>query len=258
MKICFIGNSHLAPLAVTSHGVKPESSTEERKFYISRTYGNQPLKIVGTKDVATLDMVKIEATSTSESTVFAEDWDHFVVLGFGFSVVSMIESWKEYQPDDLPFDLGGQLLTPEVSISYTNHRIAQSQASRLISILRRVTDKPVTLVPAPLPAEWAGTESGERLEAFHAFNDNQAERYLLENYESQKNRFIANGIRVIEQPEESKRGSMWTKTSLCLGQPDAPDERGFFKRRDFYHMNKTFGKMMLSRIISELYEQQGK
>jgi len=242
MKICFIGNSHLAPLAVTAHGVEPKFPNEQRKFYISRTYGKQPLKLVGANDVAILDMVKIEGEEASESTIFTEDWDHFVVLGFGFSAVSLIEGWKEYQPDVLPIDLGGQLLTPEVSASYTNHIIAQSQASRLITILRRVTDKPITLVPAPLPAEWAGTESGERLEAFHTFTDNLSEQYLIENYEAQKDRFISNGIRVVDQPEETKSGSIWTKTTFCLGQPDGPDERGFFERRDFYHMNKTFGK----------------
>lgn len=258
MKICFIGNSHLGPLAVTSSGVAPKFANEERKFYISRTYGNQLLKLVGANDVASLDMVKIDGANNSDSTIFTEEWDQFVVLGFGFSVVSMIESWKEYQPDDLPFDLGGQLLTPQVSNSYMNHRVAHSQASRLISILKRITDKPVTLVPAPLPAEWAGTETGERLKAFHAFKDDSAQRYLIEQYEIQKERFVASGIQVIDQPSETKNGSMWTKTSLCLGQPGTLDERGFFERRDFYHMNKTFGKMMLSRIISELYEQQGK
>lgn len=258
MKICFIGNSHLAPLAVTSPGVETKFSNEERKFYISRTYGKHILKLIGANEVATLDMVKIDGDASSDSTIFTEEWDHFVVLGLGFSVVSMVENWKEYQPDSLSVDLGGQLLTPEVSAPFINHSVAQSQAARLISILRRVTDKPVTLVPAPLPAEWAATESGDRLEAFHAFKDAEAKQYLLEKYEEQKARFAANGIQVIDQPEETRSDSMWTKTSLCLGQPDASDDKGFFERRDFYHMNKSFGKMMLTRIISELYEKQGR
>lgn len=257
MKICFIGNSHLGPLAVSSRDANAKTEFEKRAFYISRTYGTQVLKLVGETQVATLDMVKIDGKTIVDSTLFTEDWDHFVVMGFGFSVISMVESWKEYQPDALPIDLGGQLLTPEVATSYNNYRVAQSQASRLLATLRKITDKPITLVPAPLPAEWAATESGERLEAFHAFKDNNAERYLLDNFAKQKARFAAQGIDVISQPQESISGSMWTKTSLCLGQPGVSDPKGFFERRDFYHMNKFFGNIMLKSVIDHLYEKQG-
>ncbi|MGP5124575.1 hypothetical protein ACTXJU_17080 [Glutamicibacter ardleyensis] len=257
MKICFIGNSHLGPLAVASQNTRPNSEDEKRKFYISRTYGTQLLKLVGEKQVSTLDMVKIDSKSVTDSTLFTDEWDHFVVVGFGFSVISMVESWKEYQPDALPFDLGGQLLTPELAESYNNYRVAQSQVSRLLTNLRSVTDKPITLVPAPLPAEWAATESGDRLEAFHAFQDASAEKYLLEKFQDQKARFVAQGIRIVDQPQETLSGAMWTKTSLCLGQPQTSDSKGFFERRDFYHMNKSFGKIMLDSIIDNLYEKQG-
>ncbi|WP_418909112.1 hypothetical protein [Glutamicibacter endophyticus] len=253
MRICFIGNSHLGPLAVSSQDIKAVHDADKRKFYISRTYGTQRLKVVGLNKVSILDMVKIDADSATKSTIFTEDYDQFVIVGFGFSLISIVESWREYQPDDLPAYLGGQLMTKEVAKSYNNYCLAKSQASRLLAELRAVTDKPITLVPAPLPAKWAAEESGERLETFHLFRGAEPARYVHDVFMKQQDRFRAEGIRIVSQPLETIDELIWTKSTLCLGQPGIDDPRGFFEKRDFYHMNKKFGNLMLQEVLDALY-----
>lgn len=256
MKICFIGNSHLGPLAASSLAMESETNTEKRAFFISRTYGQQPLRIVGDSEVAVLDMVNLDIRSGADSVIFTEEWDHFVIVGFGFSLIAMVESWKDYQPDEFPADLGGQLLTPDLTAEYNDYVVDNTQAGRLISKLREVTNKPISLVPAPLPAEWARTESGERLEAFHSFADESAESFVLRSFAQQKQRFLAKGVGVMTQPNDTVAGSMWTQTEYCLGQPGVEDPKEFFNRRDFYHMNKKFGERLLTSILDQLHEHQ--
>lgn len=248
MRICLVGNSHLGPIAAAAS----RDLENETGHFISRTYGKVPLKIMGKNYATVVPEIRIEDKLQVSAILNVDDWDAFVVVGCGFSVVRLVEKWTVYQPEALTLDLGGYLVPDELYSAHENDIMDSSQASRILGQLKEATDKPVYLVPAPLPAEWAGKRDGPRFEPFRIFSDVANRKYLLNRMDFQLDRMISKGVAPIYQPESTSIDSLWTKTEFCLGQPDDTSEGSFYARGDFYHMNKAFGLIYWNEIQRQI------
>ncbi|BCW85363.1 hypothetical protein NicSoilE8_30360 [Arthrobacter sp. NicSoilE8] len=244
MKISLIGNSHLGPIAAAASG----DTRHETGHYISRTYGKLPLKIISKNSAVVVPEIRIEDQPHVQSVLNIDDWDAFVVVGCGYSVVRLVENWSEYQPDALPAEIGQYLVPEDLYPGYENEVMDTTQAVRIAVQLQSVTDKPIYLVPAPLPAEWVLRREGGRFESFHPFSDPQCRDYLLGRVSDQLRRLEKRGIRPIVQPGSTIDSQIWTKTEFCLGQPNDTSEKSFYSRGDFYHMNKDFGSVAWDHI----------
>ncbi len=257
MKICFIGNSHLGPIAAASHVVSSGIPGLEMVHYISRTYGALPLKMFSPTDVESFPYVKIENRQDVDSLINVDDWDAFVIVGFGFSLIRLVEKWVEFQPDSLGVDLGGHLLVPGFVDAYENECMDSTQAVRLMRRVRDMTGKPIYLVPAPFPAEWAGNREGEKFRPFRAIKASGEEPAAISAFERQLRRLPGRRIKPIKQPQSTVTDLMWTDEAFALGQPSERSETSFYARGDFYHMNKTFGEIYLREIVSVVVADLG-
>lgn len=252
MKICYVGNSHLGPLATANRTFNNKIDDYVAGHFIARTYGKTPLKVAGKGDTVSFPQFLLADNPNVKTVVFAEDWDFLMVVGLGFSLIRLIESWRKYQPDVLSDTFGEHLLTSDLSASHDDYVMDDTQATRLISSLSEITDKPIGLVPAPFPAEWASTESSERLSTFHEFISEENREYALSAYQRQVERVESRGVRVFSQPPATITEEMWTKKDYCLGQQGDHDPKGFFARGDFYHMNQDYGAQVTQDIVGQL------
>lgn len=244
MKIGLIGNSHLGPIAAAAS----RDSRHETGRYISRTYGTLPLKLISKNTAEVVREIRIEDQPLVSSVLSVDDWDAFVVVGCGYSLVRLVENWTKFQPDVLPAKIGQYLVPEDLYPGYENAVMDTTQAVRIAGQLQNVTDKPVYLVPAPLPAEWVLGREGGRFKGFHPFANLQCRNYLLGRMSGQLNRLEAKGIKPIVQPDSTIQNHMWTRTEFCLGQPEDTSEKSFYTRGDFYHMNKDFGSVAWDHI----------
>lgn len=250
MRICLVGNSHLGPIAAAAS----RDRGSDTGHFISRTYGKVPLKIFGKNHAAVIPEIRIEDKPHVPASINVDDWDAFVVVGCGFSVVRLVEKWTAYQPEALSVELGQYLVPDELYSAYENDIMDSSQAFRIIRQFNEVTDKPVYIVPAPLPAEWAMEREGQRFVPFRKFSDDASRDYLMRRMDFQLARMVENGVTPISQPESTRTGSLWTKTEFCLGQPGDTSEESFYARGDFYHMNKSFGEVYWEEIRRRIHQ----
>ncbi|XAS65990.1 hypothetical protein V3C33_10720 [Micrococcaceae bacterium Sec5.7] len=219
--------------------------------YIDRTYGKVPLKLVGRASAGAMASFLIEEGDNISSMVAVEDWDAFVVVGLGFSLVRLVEKWTSFQPDCLSEPVGEHLLVPELVDGYDNAGMDTTKALALIRKLRTLTDKPISLVPGPLPAAWVLNRSGGRFDSFQPFAGYRNRAFLLAQFEKQVNRVRAMGVDVVNPPEETVIDDMWTRTEFCLGQPSDPSPDSFYAKGDFYHMNREYGDLVSRSIMQE-------
>ncbi|OFI39654.1 hypothetical protein BIU82_00900 [Arthrobacter sp. SW1] len=236
-------------MAAVSGAVASSLPDTEVANYISRTYGTVPLKVISESDAEVFPFVKIDGKSGAGSILSLDDWDAIVVVGFGFSLIRLVERWGQFQPDSLNADLGGHYLVPEFSDGNDNECIDSSQAVRLLRRLREMTAKPIYLVPAPLPAEWAAVREGDAFSSYRKLREAGDERRAVAAFDSQLRRLPGRRIKPIRQPQSLTRGGMWTPSEYCLGRPEDAAEGSFYARGDFYHMNKEFGEVYLREIL---------
>lgn len=253
MKVCFIGNSHLGPIAAVSHTVAAEEPGTKIASFISRTYGTVPLKVIAEADAEVFPFVKIDVRTGADSVLSLDDWDAIVVVGFGFSLIRLVERWGHFQPDSLAADLGGHYLVQEFANDSDDECMDTTQAVRLIRRLREMTVKPIYLVPAPLPAEWAAERDGQSFEPFRKLREAGDEKRSLSAFDRQLRRLPGRRIKPVRQPASLTTGGMWTPSEFCLGRPEDNEEGSFYARGDFYHMNKEFGEIYLREILRTIH-----
>jgi hypothetical protein len=251
MRVCLIGNSHLGPIAAASAHRMREIPELRIGHYIDRTYGKVPLKMVSQTGAETLTSFRVEEGDNISSTVSVEEWDAFAVVGLGFSLIRLVERWTTFQPDRLPASIGKHLLVPDLVDGYDDASMDTTRALGLISKLRALTDKPISLVPGPLPASWVLNRDGGRFDSFHPFSEHRNRAFLLAQYEKQINRVREMGVRVITPPEDTVIDEMWTRTEFCLGQPSDHSPDSFYAKGDFYHMNRDYGDLVSRSIMQE-------
>jgi hypothetical protein len=251
MRVCMIGNSHLGPIAKASARRMREVPGLRIGHFIDRTYGSVPLKLVGTSSAEVVGSIKIEDKPAVPSIVDIAEWDSFVVVGLGFSLIRLVEKWADFQPDALPPILGDHLLVPELAEGYDDAVMDSTKALTVIRVLRSMTDKPVSLLPAPLPAEWVASRSGERFEPFRLFSEEDHKRYVADQFERQLGRIRDLGVEVVRPPQETVIDRIWTRDAFCLGNPSMGDENSFYARGDFYHMNEEYGEYVSQEIFRD-------
>lgn len=254
MRICLIGNSHLGPVAAASSRRMQEAPQMRLGHYIDRTYGKVPIHLTAQDRVETMSSFRLEEGMNISTTVSVPDWDAFVVVGLGFSLIRLVEKWSIFQPDYLSARMGTHLLVPELVDGYDNESMDSTKALDLIGKLRSLTDKPISLVPGPMPAAWVTKRTGGRFDSFLPFVDPRNRAFLLLQFEKQIERLQAKSVRVIRPPADALIDGMWTRNELCLGQPSDASPGSFYARGDFYHMNRMYGDMVSKEIVRSLHD----
>jgi hypothetical protein len=254
MKICFIGNSHMSRFYSLLTEKKPAleegaevPETISPSFFLERAVGTMPLTIYGEGDGdgATFNDILL----TRSRPLRCRDYEAFVTIGLGFSLISIIEFWGQYRP---LHDIGAGPYSHLVSDAFYQKAAAsllhESKAVRVLREIGKHTNKPRILVPQPYPMLWAQDGQTGRTGVFKFISDSGLLEAAGALYERIVNEIETSGIIVQRQPPETQANVYFTKNEFGLADPQDTSEGSLFSRGDFFHANTAFAELTLASL----------
>lgn len=247
MKICLIGNSHASgAYSLIKNGI----STFEIDFFLERSSGNSCLKVI---DDSEDEVVEIEDVMlTRLAPVKTSRYDAFAIYSMGFSFGRCVEIYRDYAPDAYRNEKAKYLVSDDFFDAAIESILLESKAVRIMRALRSFSDRPIILVPQPLPLEWAVTRSLRRTEVFAEALKKDFLEHVFKVYATVIDKLRREGFVVLEQPRETLTLKYFTLSEFGLADPadDRPDS--LYARGDFFHANQAYAKIVLKDLEAEL------
>lgn len=226
MKICVLGNSHVASLKLGLEKIAAPNKAE-LVFFASRASAMGALRLDGKRLVPSNENLarSIAHTSDGRKEIVVDDFDAFLVYGLGFR---------------LP--LLGRHLTSAVRRHACRDTATASLNHRLCALLRKATDKPVHV----------GHDPQEAVDARKAAI---VERLPYETvFEMTANELRGEDLRLVSQPRETFADDWFTQQKFSSGsiRLDIGDERSneVHRDEDNKHMNGDYGRIWLESFFS--------
>lgn len=249
MRICFIGNSHLGHAGRAVRSLLRDTP-HEADLFIERSYGTEPLTIHNGAGTHRFDHIPMDPRLGTEFRV--EDYDAFVVVGLMFSLIRQVEGSVDFQRDTYRGPRPGQIASEAMYQHYLDGLFDETKARLVMDTLQQVTDRPIWLVPQPLPLSWVRDRTGERFEVFgDLYAAGEADRTLAD-FHRQVERVRERGVQVLPQPESTIVDDMFTRSEFGLADPQDQSEKSFYRRGDFYHMNVDFGREQMQSLFGRM------
>ncbi len=245
MRICFIGNSHLGHAAQAIRGLV-KGGPHEADLFVERSYGSEPLTIRAGQAEHRLPRIPLDARL--ETVADVGSYDAFVLVGLMFSLVRQVESSVEFQRDTYRGPTPGAIASEAMYQRYLDALYDATKATLVLDTLQQVTDKPLWLIPQPLPLSWVREREGARFEVFGALWDSGEAERTLADFRRQVQRVEDRGIGVLPQPESTTVDGMFTRDEFGLADPADVSEKSFYVRGDFYHMNREYGRAQITDL----------
>lgn len=245
MRICFIGNSHLGHAAQPIRSLVKDGP-HEADLFVERSYGTEPLTVRAAGTDRRLARIPLDARLGTVADV--EAYDAFVVVGLMFSLVRQVESSVSFQRDTYRGPTPGAIASEAMYQRFLDSLYDATKAVHVLDTLQEITDRPLWLIPQPLPLSWVRQRQGERFEVFgDLWSSGEAERTLAD-FRRQVRRIEDRGIGVLPQPASTVVDEMFTRDEFGLADPADDSEKSFYRRGDFYHMNKDFGRAQIEAL----------
>jgi hypothetical protein len=231
MKLCMIGNSHLACLKqawdeAPRPGLEPGFFGAPRDLLKTLVLENGR---IGSPDRAVRAI--LAGVSGGADTLDPRAWDGFVLVGLALHVIPPVQADR----------LDGRL-SAAVQQATLRARFARTAMAHVLGLLRQVTDRPAWLLPTPLPrppAPGAAKPLPPDV-AGHAAGLTRL-RQALET----------GPTRLLGQPPDTILHDRWTRPDYgerAIGL--MPDETGSFVKppEDRTHMNAAFGRRLWAML----------
>lgn len=271
VRLCFLGNSHLAAIHLAIIRQPPSSSRFEIKTFAATSRGLEDLVVQGKKLVPKSKNVQreIELSSGGQRSINISDFDGIILYGLGFGLFRGPRWLTHYRT---ACSLGSENAPHLVSSAFLAESFRDIlKSTALFSVLRRVReicDTPIFVVPTPYLSDallnteylskaesFAGRQlSGIQLNLINADNyrnlaQSNSLKQFSEIYEKALNEFeIKFNIRFIIQPEETICREFFTKQKYSVGSVRLNSKLAH-PPDDFFHMNEEFGLKMLNKIL---------
>lgn len=229
MKICVLGNSHVASLKLGLDKLSASQKNVEMVFFASRGGALGALRLEGHRLVPANDNLAkaIAHTSGGKSEVALDEYDAFLVYGLGFRLPVL-----------------GRNLSAAVSRQACRDTATASLNYRICTLLRRATDKSIHL--GHEPQEAAGQKS-------HRASDGLPYETVLEQMERE---LLGDGLKMVAQPRQTLADDWFTIPKFSAGSSrlDIGDavSNELHPDADTKHMNADFGRMWLENFLARL------
>lgn len=233
MRICVLGNSHVASLKLGLEKLPAECKNLEMVFFASRGGGMQGLRLEEDRLLPTGEGLtkSIAHTSGGKTEVVLAEYDAFLVYGLGFR---------------LPLTAGH--LSAAVKRQLSRDTLASSINFRLCSLLREATDKPVYVGHDPQEA------AGRRHPDLAAHLPYEAV------YAMAREDLARHDVQLLTQPKQTFADTWFTIPSYSAGSVrlDIGDERSntLHDDTDSKHMNGEFGRVWLEGLLAAVRDKQ--
>ncbi len=232
MKICVIGNSHVAVLKHAYDNLPKTAATPELTFFADRGAGVNKLEVTGRKlapparDRSLLSAIRM--TSGGHANIDPDLYDRFLLIGMAADVRQLAE----------------MVLQP-ISEAARNCAIGDYWSSRavarMVAKLKAITDKPVIYGVTPLVA------------AARKNNDGPA-AYEKMIALSKQLFFDDMGVALVAQPVETIVNGYNTALDYARGsiRLQVKKNQGFQQHKvdELHHMNPAYGALWLKRFLA--------
>jgi hypothetical protein len=188
-------------------------------------------------------------TGRSDS-VSVTGYDAYVLIGLGFGPINVFRTYRRFSF----FGLNGkrrQVLSRENFVKAVRKPVMESGAMHLAMLLMPLS-RPVIIVPTPLPnLKGLDDQEQEKMEPFRAAVAAGDDAALMEVYHSVVKELAAGGIRVIDQPAETRASVVATLPSYSENAP-GPGYDDIRPSDDYMHMNADYGAVIWRHVLAEL------
>lgn len=249
MRICLIGNSHLGHAGRAVRSLLRDTP-HAADLFIERSYGTEPLTIHSGEGAHRFEHIPMDPRLGTE--VRMEDYDAFVVVGLMFSLIRQVEASVDFQRDTYRGPRRGQIASEAMYQHFLDGLFDATKARLVMDTLQQATDRPVWLIPQPLPLSWVRNRTGERFEVFGDLHASGETERTLADFHRQVERVRERGVQVLPQPESTVEDEMFTRDEFGLADPQDQSEKSFYRRGDFYHMNVDYGREQMQSLFSGL------
>lgn len=273
-RLCLLGNSHigaykralntldgeLGDVAITMFGA-PGS-----KFFGLRVEGDEI--VTDEEDTA----VSLERTGGSRR-IRLRDYDAVVVIGGSARHRNVAGLLQSYRPPFLNLRLGAadrgevdrkfrrQLKefyaeTPSVLVSdrlleeILKSAVAQSNAHQLLLDLSRIENLSLGHVVTPFPSSIVLEARSKHV--LRRIAQLGAGPQFAERYWQAIDRSLPGSVRVIRPPEDVLVNGILTDRTYSDGSMALNEDDGEHGEEDFLHMNESYGKIMLPRVVAAM------
>jgi hypothetical protein len=253
-RVCVIGNSHIAALKLGWDVIEYGYPQIDLTFFGSPRKNLRDLRVENGALVAGSEktLKHLQSTSKGQSEIIAEKFDVFLIVAMDFGVRRLEDVYRHYRSEEHKNMKGTKHYVSNACFSLAAKGLLRATlAFEIASKLKQLTDNPVMFVPQPFPS---ADISGDALweDMIHYGDD----VLLARTFRKIASELSANGEPVIQQPEGTKSGEMFTRPELSKGSRrltmnfdvEHPDD-------DYWHMNHDYGAAVLRNAIRSIKGQ---
>ncbi|HEX8234277.1 MAG TPA: hypothetical protein VF559_13135 [Caulobacteraceae bacterium] len=253
MRLCLIGNSHLAALLNSWEDTAPSYPDVQATFFGTRAQFFFALSAAGDGRLTMAPRTMLVSTGgqgeVRVSDIPLGDFDLAVVIGCGFSPSAVLRTYQDYHFHGLRARRPTGVTREQFKYGVRD-KIDQSPAWHVISLIRSQSRLPVLLAPSPLPSEEGVGKGGKAiLDTYAEALANEDARELLRVYADICRDLAEQGVRVVNQPEATKAAPLSTMQIYSIGSSRLRSKDRLHADDDVFHMNAAYGQLMWAEIV---------
>lgn len=244
LKVCFIGNSHLAAFKTGWDQRGNLFPGVDADFFGSAGAGFARLTREGRNLVSHDQAItrQIEFTSGGKSQITLDDYDAFILVAMGHGMIKHLKNCADHRP--IGMAPASYIISDKLFAKSIYHNTRRSVAAKIAKLIREVTDSLIIMCEQPLPRPMVKENGLTLWKEIHAVAPEVARVFNKVKTRMEGSLSLVS----IRQPESTIADSFFTKTEF--GENAIRLRPGFDKtyQDDVEHMNAAFGLEYLRSI----------
>lgn len=251
MKIGVIGDSHIAAFKLAWHdlaGAYPDVSL----MFFGSAGQDMKEKVAIEKNclVAVTEDAKNDFYHTSGglTEVDFSDFDVVLMIGMDCRMLPLYKALKSHRAYDAPAsikDADYQTISAGCITRICMDQMKNTSMFRILSLIRAISQIPVFVIPCPLPSKACTHDTSARW----AFLTRNACKTVQQSYYQGLSCLCRSfAATLITQPDDTVSDFLFTREQLSVGSVRLDDHllTTLHKESDYVHMNRDYGKEVLS------------
>lgn len=253
MKLCVIGNSHLAAFRIGLTKAPDLFPDLDVEFFGAKGVGLKALRVRDGRMVARSPKIseQLSMTSGGKTSIDPKAYDAFLIVGLNAGAASLMKCARRHRTVQMVAKSTPSHLVSDAMFDIAARELLEGAVFlQVVDQLRQiVADRPIVVAANPCPSwdivaaepdPWADADLvGPRLAAI---------------WEEKKRKVSADlGVEFVEQPDETLKNGFFTREEFAHGSVrlrlTAEHEDG-----EFNHMNADYGLVYLKRVMARLDE----